>query len=194
MGTQTKSLFIVEGPAGSGKTFLTRYIELKGIPVVRASLGARQFDVMDAIAKSSVNDYAKLIQALIHPSPVVVVERLVLSQFIYGTLRNQGLGLQGLEYKEIGITLYRSIMHSTRDLRSRGFHVPFEDTTVAWVVMTLTPEALEDRRRNCDRAFPWSSWQEVQAYAEASKHLKYLHETDGLNPQAVVDWMTLELQ
>lgn len=166
--THPKYFFIVEGPAGAGKTKLTQTLEEQfSLTVIRSSLGARQFEAMDASVKSSTNDYGKLIAALGSVDSIVLVERLYLSQVVYGSLRGQSISKTGLD-KELA----RQIRRAAEDLNWRsGKTLYVGPVFVNWILLMPEPTEIDRRRRGANRQFPWTSQQEYDAYRSAASIL-----------------------
>lgn len=186
-----KHLFIVEGPAGAGKTQFTSFLEKTyNIPVIRASLGARSFEAMDATVKSAVNDYAKLTQAMADLSSVVVVERLFLSQAVYGALRKQDIQRTGLTF-----AVERSVKRVSNDLFWRsGCSIYVGPVHIYWILLMPPAAEIERRRAIADRAFPWTANEECDGYRIAASNLADPRfYTDGDNPAQVWQWMQAQI-
>lgn len=172
---RAKTLLIIEGPAGCGKTTLTTGIEGGStIPVVRSSLGKRTIDSAEAIIRSSINDYTKLISALSIPQPLVVIERFMISQLVYGGLRNPGLRLPSSEY--ISSVLVDAVQSARHDLRirgaeSEGIQVPSASLRFLFIIPTVAQ--LTDRRRSGGKEYPWPAELELSKYHEVYTRLSF---------------------
>lgn len=189
--THPKHLFIVEGPAGAGKTQLTKVLEqVYHLPVIRASLGARSFEAIDATVRSAVNDYAKLTQAMAHPDSVVVVERLFLSQAVYGTLRHQDIQRVGLTF-----AIERSVRRVSNDLLWRSGNTLYVGPVhIYWILLIPPPIEVERRRILANREFPWDALRECEEYrVAASNLLDPRFYTDGNNSSELWQWMQAKI-
>lgn len=95
---KSKIITVVEGAAGSGKSFyITRLLEKdrgseRGfIKSAYATISKSRFDFSsEAPGNSLSSDTQKIIQALTHPSPYVFVDRLYWSQLVYQRIRDFG--------------------------------------------------------------------------------------------------------
>ncbi len=149
-----KTLIFIEGPSGCGKTFLTKMLELVGgSEVIRSSLNKRRFEKSEAAEKSMANDYLKLTKAFNSPASLVFVERFMVSQFVYGAIR-QGLKDQ-LMPGDIS-TLTHNLIRTAYSEHLWRHNLSLEHNPVqyAWIFLVPRPEVLKERRKWGSKGYP----------------------------------------
>lgn len=184
-----KTIIVVEGPAGCGKTTLTRKLEQEtNIPVVRSSLGKRLVTSEEAIISSAVNDYSKILQAINHPSPIVVVERFVVSQVIYEGLR---LGVFSKDVQQIWFHSHELVKTAARELGWRStaafendIHPTWNSFELNWLFLCPSLSELISNRDSCEKEYPWNAQLELMRYLDIAQTWKLRLGTQAM---AVVD-------
>jgi thymidylate kinase len=168
-------LVVVEGPAGSGKSTLSRLIADRfKLGLVTSSLskqtGSRSFDRQDAVIRSWVNDVDKILTALQEPNGAVI-DRLGLSQWVYGRLRSPSTPEEEMGPITLSwVSTEQTIGALWRDLdcraRETGLRVG-RSPSILLIVIVPERKVLEDRRGKADRVFPWTIEQELELYSRA---------------------------
>ena len=177
-------LHILEGPAGSGKTYLSAQIEALGFPVYRSSLPWR-FPPPDAAPLASAqNDFYKLSSAVfgLYASdrfvPIAVIDRCCLSQWVYKQLRLRScsdptIKRQNPSPGEVLAQLSELIAVTRREALLRAEHaVRLADCPISTVIWLMLPqlEVLDARRAQgrmeWKRKYPWPGQAERALYCE----------------------------
>lgn len=160
---------VLEGPAGSGKSYLgERLHEHYKVPLIRGSIGARKVtDQFIAAIASSVNDYTKIVRACATSQKgFCVVDRLILAQMVYGELRSSGYAKvlsESFMFEPIR-DLHHLIDMAIKELSWRsGFkaEIPSE---VAWLILTPPVAQIKRNRRISSKKYGWEVADELKLY------------------------------
>lgn len=193
---------IVEGPAGSGKTTLCDMLRHRlGAPIVAQSLSIRTPSDLEAPIISAVNDYSKALQVMADlvmqsergvPDPIVIVDRLVVSQMVYQLLRESYQEEEFYEFGHIPMITNSLLARARFDFQWRRLAEISYDWA-DWAIKTLfvivlpTKEQLTQMRYKCRRDFPWSADLEVYWYHQALLELSNTAATVEWNPATKVE-------
>lgn len=177
-------LIVLEGPAGAGKSFMTkmlkRTVEGACFPYYpyRVRIDRpRTYDGAWGIQLSMAKDAMAYIGALnaiersSHQKPVVLIDRFVVSQWVYGTIRN-GYNGPGLNWgvDNIGSAgawmrgLTTNLPIRTRNDWSFQMYQPIH---VDWVFLIPELKLLEYFRAKSDKEYPYPAGTELAIYSEA---------------------------
>lgn len=199
----TKRILVLEGPAGSGKSTLNSFLTEKVCAVpVRSSLPNRDPEAEDAIIASTINDYSKIVRALASSSSTMVIDRLVLSQVVYGRLRKlrggESVGCLGPQHlrKLMSGLLYRAVF----ELQTRSYgHYNLPGVEIAWLVLLPTPAVLRYRREVCGKSYAWDATTEIDSYLDVAqlairisntRYMSYSNDKDTARVQGVaLNWL-----
>lgn len=163
---KSKIITVVEGAAGSGKSFyITRLLEKdrgseRGfIKSAYATISKSRFDFSsEAPGNSLISDTQKIIQALTHPSPQVFVDRLYLSQLVYQRIRDFGRSCldQPFMKPEVRVALVgldSFIKTIANQLSVRGMP-GLSNVQVQLIIIAPTWKVLQERRASSvDKAY-----------------------------------------
>lgn len=164
------TITIVEGPAGAGKTTLIEQVpnvhRIKGIRLPRQA----SMNPTEMAAMSIWNDVAKITGAYrlarAAGSGPIVIDRLAISQYVYGTLRGD-LSL----LPPSGSTIARLFQDVGRMFFDRtGWH-PGEPLIQVVFVLPTEREVIQRRERVYPRLFPYAVNRELELYTKAYDHL-----------------------
>jgi len=172
-----KRLLILEGPAGSGKSYMVdRLVDLTtgavGTYSVRSSMFPREPDAEEIIHQSLLNDTLKIFEAMRSDEPAVV-DRLF-GQRVYGRLRGGEPPSFSINWFE---RLLRFVNLVTSEISWRsGVHpgIPVSrryTLRVLWVMLTPDLMTLTAQREKAGREYPWSATQELKEYVRWSEEL-----------------------
>ncbi len=173
-----KKILIVEGPAGSGKSFVANHLATTiGAAHVASSLGKRGFDTHEEPAlASAVNDYGKMLRAITVPEYVVVVERLILSQMVYGGLRdpdlphNQYLSL-GEHWVAERFNALIGMAISEVNWRLGPTFMDPEKLSLSILIVLPDAEQIEAQRKDAGKGYPWPAESERILYQMVAETL-----------------------
>lgn len=173
-----KKILIVEGPAGSGKSFIAAKLAEKiGAAHISNSLGKRGFETPEepAIA-SAINDYSKMIKAIAAPEYLVIIERLILSQQVYGSIRDPDLTHnQSLYFGEDLIA--QRIQHLTSmaiselSWRLTPALPSIATTTMSFLIVIPDVSQIAEQRSKTNKAYPNSAGLEYALYRSIGENL-----------------------
>lgn len=172
--TTFQTILIVEGPAGSGKTTLIKELSTRGFASISSSLGVRAPDPGTVIMASAINDWSKVVQAVHSDAVFVAIDRLVLSQQIYGHIR---ANLNGPTWPEPSI-LYGRVLSMFSDVQTdmklrllnTSYHLPPVDINFLFVLPTFNE--LVARRGNQTKPYPFDVELEYSFYTQMAEQFR----------------------
>lgn len=180
-------MIIVEGPAGSGKSVMARYLAEKlNYPLVQSSLNNRSPHAQAAPFDSLSNDIGKLTKALYwmdQGNKAVVIDRCILSEQVYGYLRRgcnpkSFVAKTDQKYKS-GKLVDRSRENMTEldylvTMITKGLHnrrIPiFRPKNFLWIIYTPGVPTIEHRRwLSHPRTYAFEPYSELKLYIELAR-------------------------
>lgn len=179
-----RSLFVIEGPAGAGKStliqhFLDRYLEeLQPATPLISFDRPRSYSGEEGLLLSQIKDYQTTVRLVSGWGPyergtAFIADRWYLSQLIYGSIRN---GHGGPEPSQLHLGLLaaaRAVHYGDLEYRAR-YPVELTVQTIYRIhFMILIPSLgmLVEQREKAGRDFPYDPRIEQRAYGELTIRL-----------------------
>lgn len=165
-------VIIVEGPAGSGKSTLVAHLEQDmGAVKIARSLPVRDPSALEAALGSWRNDILKIQDALVVRNKLAVIDRLVFSQWVYGSLRAKkstppGTALRvWTEFERLLLELITDVNHRLEPCGCGQVEIP----RICLIVLLPKADVIEKYRAKAGREFPWKVEQELKAYQKVAE-------------------------
>lgn len=167
--TATLALFVMEGPAGSGKSF---QISINNdlwteVPRVATLPRPRSYDGLEGIMLSQLKDMqTSTVLAYQDPSKTYVVDRWLLSQLVYGSIRqNRGLH-SGYVFELIKSGIQNiACAFEEKMIRSRDIQPSFKlNIVVDFLILLPTVELLTMQRSGGKKEYPYDPETEIKMY------------------------------
>lgn len=194
-------ILIVEGPAGSGKSTIINTLKNDlGCAAIQRSLPVRNPGAVDAALTSWRLDLIKVQDAIVAPEQVALVDRCMLSQWVYGNIR---AGHRRPKPSASSVWMdYRDVLHHTQvDLENRlqmaGLEAPAPPQFGFLILLPPLPRLISQRER-AGRDFSFDPEKELEFYGEAARVLKpsgnltfvkeWAHEHSGPLATEVLKW------
>lgn len=172
-------VIVIEGPAGSGKSWLSKIISKDlGISIASykhswghthpASRYAPTFN--EAANQSLIGDLNKAAHAAMYGS--AIIDRFAVSQWVYGQLRlrmpKAPQHRPEIPHPSLVIRNAEQMLRSA-DLSYYQRHFAFtpQERTlqILWVFMLPMPSVIEEQRKQSGRNYPWGAQQERDFYS-----------------------------
>lgn len=184
----TDSLFVIEGPAGSGKTTLARkFSELYSAPIVNAPVDLprpRNYQGTNGEILAILKDLAYNLESLTETDRGhMVLDRFAISSFVYGQLRaeDERNMRHNWEHPPIGVEgRLRRIVASTLSLVSEGLEclgardIKVKPRNYRWHILLPTLQELQLRRSNATfndaRVYPFIAERELAIYTWVAEY------------------------
>lgn len=173
-----KQIFIIEGPAGSGKSTLIEafrgdWLKFHLVKTARTGLSIpRDFGLESGAALSQYKDFMNLSEAITVPEENVVIDRCFVSQGVYHCLRTNNQSGFKKYFEELSSHLATSAMMLALDYSHRSFEV-VADIPRIHILFNLIPTLeLEKRRENHPGKYPFDARNENSLYRNAYLEMK----------------------
>lgn len=169
MNKQNLTLFIVEGPAGSGKSYQIKSNSdlWKEVPRVAELPRPRSYDGLEGIMLSHLKDTQTAVSLAYQDwNQVHVVDRWVLSQLVYGALRGKFRIHSGLVYALIQSGI-QNIAAAVEERMIRSHQVPGPtrlDLHLEFLILLPEPDSLIQQRVEGKKEYPYSARDEISMY------------------------------
>ncbi len=167
-------IFVLEGPAGSGKSTLIKSIT-GWAPISRLSISSnrRKYEGASGIEFSQLKDYAANLDICNHvlkgPFKTFVIDRWTMSQIVYGALRRKQVGLT---YDEIYRALALAMLNFSNQFRETLVRYGLDpvcydfEPTVHFIVLLPSLPLLLFNRRNTSQEYPYDAASELSYYQQ----------------------------
>jgi len=191
MDTDTLRIVVIEGPAGSGKSEiskqLVRYDDFSSITL----LGdlrfprPRKYTGIGGIILSAFKDQLSICSAamqITEENKIQVIDRCLLSQWVYGTLRAGKFILDEAEGRNIILAGMETAMSMLSSIGSRDLDTSlimlgrFKQIEVMFFVLCPSIDLLEGNRELSEKLYPYAPAMETALYTSAAKILYPVHE------------------
>lgn len=180
-------LFVVEGPAGAGKSRLIRDLSDLWQPVLHPATlpRPRSYEGEEGIKLSQMKDaLASIAVAYEEPNVPLVLDRWMISQWVYGTIRSGETYLsatQGSSLIRLGV---QRLISEVEERFSRTYRTKQCLVSVSLNFYLMLPAAhlLKSNRRLTQKEYPFPPDQEIDLYKQAFQYLLMLgHKATLLN-------------
>lgn len=183
-----KHLIVIEGPAGSGKSTLIERVVTQGLvhrPHFICEIPRpRKYEGMTGVLLAQLKDYANALGFLANVEHIThgeleakptIVDRWVVSQFVYETIRRRPAGQQIVTIP--GPLMFQALVHNIQglfhmheELRVRDQQIPklVESPIIDFLILMPYGGLLNDLRRKAGRPFPFNPVEEFMGYQEAT--------------------------
>lgn len=183
------TIYIIEGPAGVGKsTWLKAVGDHPGRVVIQSSLEAitnsRLPDQYAAAVGSAINDYSKLIRAIaattFDEAEEIYIDRCILSHLVYSSVRTQRTPMiheariMGRRWLEHGSMMFH---RAISELQGRGVAVEPSHLFRYRILLPPSWDVLKERRANSPKTYP-SGHMDYEIYKMVAEYLWSNHYRD----------------
>lgn len=167
-----RTIYVVEGPAGSGKTRLIQALAERGIwtpvePIIDFER-PRAFSGPEGVAYSLVKDHISMTSALMTPRDTIpVIDRWMLSQWVYGEIRRNELFDLAHGYSQAFSAMSSVNSIALELLYRQGKRMADIGSVVVYVhIFVLLPglDLLKRNREKAGRSFPYDPKTETHKY------------------------------
>lgn len=174
-----KQIFIIEGPAGSGKSTLINSFREDWLKFHLANTARnvlpipRDFGPESGASFSQYKDFMNLSEAITVPEEDVVIDRCFVSQGVYHSLRtNDQVGFKRY-FQELPSHLATAATMLALDYSHRSFNTITEIPRLH-ILFNLIPTLELNKRRESagDRKYPFSALEENSLYRNAYLEMK----------------------
>ena len=172
--TKKPLILILEGPAGSGKTWATRVLVENGFKLVPRNAGIQPALIrdysyyQDDALRSQQKDLVNLSLAINYARESqnhVVIDRCLLSQLVYGSLRRKTIPKGNVGSLAHHLKQLSSLIARDYDLR-RSFDLPRIENDPRFLFVILYPSVrrLNEQRAKTDKKYPFPAEAELMRY------------------------------
>jgi adenylate kinase family enzyme len=163
-----KTILVVEGPSGSGKTtFIGKLEKLFDIEAISTPWinRPRSYDGPEGEVLAFTKDLAAIGMALTQrDTEYAIVDRWVLSSFVYSCIRNRQIPDTDRLNKLIK-SAWDMVDAASTSLQARFFELDFDEIRVVWLLMLPEVEEINERREgNHSRIYPYPAIPEHELY------------------------------
>lgn len=168
-------IYIVEGPAGSGKsTIIDRLDTQNSIPIFDNSgdaHGVRNFDGYAGLIEITTRDLRKIGWALSTNIPQIIFDRWVLGSFVYDHLRGEAAFPDEQHFHHV-IVGWLSIIKGLQGVLVARGRVPLMDIGIHWKLNLPSTETIDGRRTSANKGYPFPADLEHDAYWQVYRLLR----------------------
>jgi hypothetical protein len=201
METSRRRLRIIEGPAGSGKSFLINKLVQDGhamfTPQIAEFIRPRAYLGTEGARLAMLKDHASILSALSVPNPLKpqLIDRCLLSSWVYDTIRRRADPTSKASQQRLTSLFIHNLVwirHAENEWLIRSGINVWPDELTAWppdtaplvqmVVIKPDTYTIKYYREESGRDYPYSISDEYEAYSAGSEALyKTVEPITGLN-------------